>query len=120
MRDRIEKAVLLLVLVNFAYEKNRVHHEAGNDEEEKYDAQDERNDFSPIEENPGDIQGQRQPNQASAQRHEKNNFLGTSGDAHRRSLYDHTKRAAREKKPRGEGPAAERSCSERSAFRVSG
>ena len=98
MRDRVEKTILLLVLLNFANEKNRVNHDSRNDQAEKDDAEDQGNDFPPLEDNPGDVQRHGQSTQAGAQRHEKCDFFGTPGNAHHRSLSDHTKRDASEKK----------------------
>ena len=79
VRDRVEKAILLLVLVNFANQKNRVDHDSRDDQREENDAENQGNDFPPVEDNPGDVQRHRQSNQAGAQRHEKRDFLGTSG-----------------------------------------
>ena len=79
VRDRVEKTVLLLVLVNFANQENGVNHKSGNDQPEENDAQDERDNFPPVENDPGDVQRERQANEAGAQRHEKRDFLGTPG-----------------------------------------
>ena len=84
--DRVQKTVLLLVFVNFANQKNRVNHDSRDDQGEKNDSENQRNDFPPLEDNPGDVQRQRQADQAGAQGHEKRDFFGTSRNAHPRSL----------------------------------
>ena len=75
MRDGVQKAILLLVLVNFADEKNGVHDESRDDQPEKDDAEHERHDFPPVENDPGNVQRQSQPHQAGAQRSKNAIFL---------------------------------------------
>jgi hypothetical protein len=58
----------------------------------------QRNDGAPVDDNPGDVQRDRQAHKAGAQRHEESNLLGTSSNAHHRFLSEHSNRDAGEKK----------------------
>ena len=83
MRDRVEKAVLLFVSVNFADQENRVDDDPRDDQGKENDAENEGNNLPPIEDHPRDIQRDRQPNQAGAQGDEERYRLGTASNAHR-------------------------------------
>ena len=71
MGDRVEEAVLLLVAAYFAYQKDRVENDAGDDEAEENHAQNERHDLAPVENDPTDVEHQRRRGQRHAQRNER-------------------------------------------------
>ena len=48
MRDGIEKTVLLLISADFAHKKNGVDQQARDDEAEENDAEDQRDDLTPV------------------------------------------------------------------------
>src|SRR6266403_1130064 len=101
VRDRVQKAILLFVLVDFTNQKDRIHNEASDDQFKKNGAQDEGNNLSPVEYNPRDIQRHRQSNQEGAQRHEKRDLLGTTGNAHHKAVQTILDAGRTKKKPRG-------------------
>ena len=68
VRDGVEKAVLLLVAADFAHQEDGVQDDAGDDESEEQDAQDEGNDFAPVEHDPTDIEHQRYNGDEHAER----------------------------------------------------
>src|SRR6267378_6851496 len=71
VRDGVEKTILLLISANFAHEKNGVDHQTRDDEAEENDAENQRDDLTPVEDDPANIDHHGQGNQASAQGYEK-------------------------------------------------
>ena len=57
VRDRVEEAVLLFGDAHLADQEHRVDDEAGDDQGEGGDAEDERRDAPPVDENPADVEG---------------------------------------------------------------
>ena len=65
--DRIDEAVMLLVAANFTDQETGVHDEPGNQQGEKNHAQKEQDAFAPVEDDPADVQSDRQQYQTHAQ-----------------------------------------------------
>ena len=57
MRNGVKEAVLLLVAADFAYQKNRVQHQPGNDDSKKDDPENQRHHLPPVQYNPADVEG---------------------------------------------------------------
>jgi hypothetical protein len=82
MGDRVEKAVLLFVSAYLSHQENRVEDKPGNDHAEKDDAQNQRHHIAPVVHQPYDVEINRQPHQAGAQRNKKCDCPGAASDAH--------------------------------------
>lgn len=80
--DGVDEAIVLLVAADFANQKERVQDHAGNDRGEENDAEEQEHRFAPIQDDPTDVQRDRQRNQAHAQRDEECNGLPATGDFH--------------------------------------
>ena len=57
VRDRVEEAVLLFGDAHFADQEHRVDDEAGDDQGEGDDAEHERRDAPPVDQDPADVEG---------------------------------------------------------------
>ena len=106
MRDCIEKAVLLFVPVNLPDEENCVDNDPRDDQRKENNAEYEGNNLSPVEDHPGDIQSDCQPNQASAQGDKKSYRFGTARNAHSELPETILKDWGGKKKTAGGFPAA--------------
>src|ERR1019366_3804040 len=84
MRNGIEKTILLFVLVDFANQEHRVHNQSRDDQAEENNSKPQRNDFPPVEHNPGNVERDRQADQAGAQRHEDGYLSCSVRYSHRR------------------------------------
>ena len=82
MRDRIDKAVVLLAAANFADQKAGVHDHARDDQGEKDDAEKQQHAFAPVEDDPTDVQRDRQRHQADAQAEKEDDRPAAARDAH--------------------------------------
>ena len=71
MGDGIDEAVVLLVAANFAHQEAGVHDQAGDHGSEENYAQEKQHAFAPVENDPADVQPDRQQHQANAQHDEK-------------------------------------------------
>ena len=80
--DRIDEAVVLLAAANFAHQKTGVHDHASDDQGEKDDAEKQQHAFAPVEDDPSDIQRDRQRHQADAQAEKENDGSAAARDAH--------------------------------------
>ena len=89
--DGIDEAVMLLVAANFTHQKTGVHDQPGDQQGEEDYAQEKQDSFAPVENDPADIQPDRQQDQANAQHDEKSDSPAAAADGHGRIL------------PRGEG-----------------
>src|SRR5207244_1577786 len=78
----VEKAVLLFIAPHLTDQEDGVQHHSRDDETKNDNTQDQRNNFAPAKNDPTDVERNRQAHQASAQRNEKSNRLGATGDAH--------------------------------------
>src|ERR1700676_400401 len=65
----IQETVLLIVFVYFSNQENGVNNDSRDDQSKKDDPQNEGNNLSPVDYNPGDVKRYRQPDQDGAQRH---------------------------------------------------
>src|SRR5271165_694457 len=83
MRNRIDKAVVLLVAANFTDQKNRIQDKASDDGGEKNDAEKNFDALAPVENDPSAAHGERHRRQANAQREEGINGLLPADDAHK-------------------------------------
>src|SRR3954465_14514880 len=82
MRNCIDKAVMLLVAPHFAHEKNGIYHHSGNDQSKKDDAEEQQHALTPIEDDPADVESNRERNQANAQAEKERNRSTAARDAH--------------------------------------
>jgi hypothetical protein len=78
----IEKAVLLFIAADLAHKKDGINYQPGNDHGEENDAQHQRHHVAPVVYQPDDVEINRQPHQAGAQRDEKCDCPGAASDAH--------------------------------------
>jgi hypothetical protein len=61
---RIYESIMLLVAAYLANQEGRIEHKAGNNQREKDYAKNEQGDFANVEQNPANIQRNRQRHQA--------------------------------------------------------
>src|SRR6266446_6537532 len=80
--DRIDEAVMLLVAPDLPHQEDGVHDHAGDDEREKDQAEEQQNTFAPVENDPSDIEGNRQRHQANAQAEKEDDGSASARDAH--------------------------------------
>ena len=71
MGNGIDEAVMLFVAANFAHQETGIHDHPGDQEGEEDYAQEEQDAFTPVENDPADIQPHRQQHQANAQHDKK-------------------------------------------------
>ena len=69
--DGIDEAVVLFVAANFAHQEAGVHDHPGDQQGEEDYAQKEQYAFAPVEDDPADVQADRQQHQANAQHDEE-------------------------------------------------
>ena len=79
---RIDKAVVLLAAPHFANQKDGVDHHPGNKQREKDDAEYQQHTFAPVEDDPADVERDRQCHQADAQDDEEDDSSAPARDAH--------------------------------------
>ena len=72
MRHGVDKSVVLFVAANLAHQKNGVQNQSGNNDGEKNDAQNEQSDLLQIEQNPADVERDRERDQANAEDDKEN------------------------------------------------
>src|SRR5580700_886120 len=82
VRDGVDEAAVLFVAADFAHQEDGVEDHAGNDGEEKYDAEEEQDAFAPVEDDPADVQGDGEGHQRAAQHDEKCDGLSAASDLH--------------------------------------
>src|SRR5256714_12976746 len=82
VRDGVDEGVVLLVASDFADEEDRVEDESGDDDAEEDDAQHEQGDFTPVEQNPTDVQRQGQPDKACTERDEERDGFAVASQSH--------------------------------------
>jgi hypothetical protein len=89
MRDGVDESVVLFVAADFANEECCIENQAKDDCQKKDYAQYEKCHLSPVEQNPTDIQGNCERNQASAQcDEERYRFTSTTSNPHGWILKD--------------------------------
>src|SRR5580704_2249042 len=82
MSDGVDETVMLFAALNLAHQEACVHNHAGNDQREKDDAEKQQHSLSPVENDPADIQRDRQRHQANAQANEEDDSPAAARDAH--------------------------------------
>ena len=88
MGDGVEETVLLFIPPDFADEKDGVDHQTCDQQSKEDDAQNERDNLTPVEDNPADIERHRESDKADAQHDEKDDRFGSARDAHDALVYD--------------------------------
>ena len=66
MGDGVEESVLAFIAADFADDENGVHDEAGDDDAEENDAENERDDATPVVDDPAYVEKNREGDQACA------------------------------------------------------
>src|SRR4029077_12736846 len=69
--DGIDEAVVLLVAANFTHQETGVHDKPGDQQGKENYAQEKQDPFAPVEDDPADIEPDRQQHQANAQNDKK-------------------------------------------------
>ena len=78
----VDKAVVLLAAPNLAHQKGGVHDHARDDQRKEDDAEKQQHALAPVENDPSDIEGNRQRHQANAQAEEEDDSSAAARDAH--------------------------------------
>jgi len=65
--DRVDEGIVLFVPAHFPHQEDGVQHDAGNDDEEEDDAEDEKEAFAPVEQDPADVERHGSRDQARAE-----------------------------------------------------
>ena len=65
--DRVDEGIVLFVPTHFPHQEDGVQHDAGNDDEEEDDAEDEKEAFAPVEQDPADVERHGSRDQARAE-----------------------------------------------------
>src|ERR1700678_784730 len=71
---RVDEAVVLLAAAKLANQEARVHDHAGDDQRKKDDAEEQQHALAPVENDPSNIEGDRERDQGDAQANEKNDI----------------------------------------------
>src|SRR5581483_9364006 len=82
VRDRIDEGIVLLVPADFTHQENRVEHHAADDAGEQKDAKKEKKAGAPIEQNPANVEEERNQDEAGAEGNEQRNRLAALGGDH--------------------------------------
>jgi hypothetical protein len=82
VRDGVDEGVVLLVAADLADEEGRVQHQPRDDEAEEDDAEDEERHLAPVQQDPPDVQGEREDDEADAERQKEDDRLAAAADAH--------------------------------------
>ena len=90
MRDGIDEAVVLLTAPQLPHQENRIHHHACDDQREKDNAEKQQHSLAPVQDDPADIEGNRQRHQANAQAEKEHNRSAAARDAHGSTRTDFT------------------------------
>src|SRR6476469_7847877 len=85
--DRVQKRILLLVPPDFAHQKDGVQHHPGNDEEEEDEAKNGQHPGLPVEDDPADVEGNRDGDETDAEDGEEDHRTPAPAN-HLRSLPD--------------------------------
>ena len=86
MGDGVEKAVVALVALHLAYQKNGVQNKTGNQQQETENPNDQQDHAAPVDNHPGNSERDRHRDQARAESDGKNDRISASGDAHPEGL----------------------------------
>jgi hypothetical protein len=82
MRNCVDETVVLFVSADFSYEKDRVQHDTNDDRHEKDDAEDQQRNLAPIENNPSDVERNRECDQTCAKRNKECDRPLTASETH--------------------------------------
>ena len=82
MGHGVDETVVLLAAPQFPYQKNGVHYHPRNDEGEKDDPEEKQYAFAPVEDDPSDIERDRQCHQADAQAKKEHDRSAAARNAH--------------------------------------
>src|SRR5580692_10220754 len=87
MGDGIQEAVLLLISPNLPHQKDGVDDQSCDEQSKEDDAKYERDNLAPVENDPTDIEDDRQGNETSPKGDEERDGFGTARDAHDVLVY---------------------------------
>jgi hypothetical protein len=82
MRNRVDKTVVLFISAYFSYEKDRVQHDTNDDGHEKNDAEDQLRNLAPIENNPSDVERDRECDQTCTERNKERDRPLAASETH--------------------------------------
>ncbi len=82
--DGIEKAVVALVALDLTHQKYGVQNQTGDQQQEEENADDQQDHAAPVDDDPGDVEGDGNRDQAGAESDGKNDRISASGDTHTR------------------------------------
>jgi hypothetical protein len=78
----VDEAVVLLAAANFTQQKGGVHDHARNDHGKKDHPEEQQHSLAPVEDDPSDIERNRQRHQANAQAEKEHDSSAAARDAH--------------------------------------
>ena len=82
--DGVQEGVLLFIPADLADQKNRVQHHAGDDQQEQDDAQDRQDPHPPVEDDPADVEGDGNGDEADAEDGEEDHLPPAAANHPRR------------------------------------
>jgi hypothetical protein len=88
MGDGVDKAVVLLVAPDLPYQEAGVDDHPRNQHPKENYAQKQQHPFTPVENDPANVQGDRQRDQTHAQRDKERNRFPARGNAHSVDVRD--------------------------------
>ena len=78
----VDEAVMLFAAANLAHQKTGIDDHARNDQRKKNDAEEQQHSFAPVENDPSNIERNRQRHQADAQAEKEDDGPAAARDAH--------------------------------------
>ena len=82
MGDGIEKTIVALVSPHFPHQEDGIQDHAGDQQQEEGQANHQQDEAAPVDDDPADVEGDRDHHQASAKGNGKYHRISPSGDAH--------------------------------------
>src|SRR5258707_5543775 len=82
MGDCIDEAVVLFATPKLPHQKACVHDHSRDDQGKKYDAKEQQDSLTPVENDPANVESDRQRHQGNAQGKEENDSSAAARDAH--------------------------------------
>ncbi len=86
MGDGIDETVVPLAAPQLAHQKNGVDHHPRDDQRKEDDAEEQQHALAPVQDDPADVERDRQRNQADPQAEEKHDRSAAARNAHQGSL----------------------------------
>jgi hypothetical protein len=83
MSDCIQEGVLPIVAADLADKEDGIQHDAGDQQQSDRDAEDQRQNLAPVEDDPADIEGDGQHHQADTQQDGKHGGGAAALNAHK-------------------------------------